>query len=632
MRVTENELDAFRAEHLTPSAILRLLEQYVRVLLRLAVGVGKSSAAIALLLSELTYQRFDLVVYAAPAWNILAEIITAIERSGFSLPWAVIRPRPAERCGELDEQWRAYEGSRCFALAKVRLCRERCPHRDDCDWPGQFEKLQGTRLVLMTEQRLDLVRTMISMLQARTGGRRTLVVLDEARTLDTNFDVVLPRHEVDRFREAVMCSRSRKIDWPPMRAQWISALDRVLTSTPDAFAVGEFTFPDLGKFAFAVQAWGWGRYRQAFRYLGHDLALLNVCRDGERWIDEDGYHFIARPYLHAHLLLLSAHVTADYAGHRLGQGPIASPFDDYKFVHTGTRVFNVRNSCGADRHFASNRERILDTFAVAILCNVLDGRTTLLVSKKHSKRTCADYLARRLAGWGASVRFVLDGESPPAVPDPRVVPIIHYGVLGVNDYTEYETCYCLNSFYIRSDELNRAVQEFEPKHFRAELEIVRTPDRCREVRVRKTDTSDDERAWLGDVYLRKLEVDPVIQAGGRVRFLTKPREVVFFQMNDLARDLGEVRELGCLADLRAALGVPSARELDDAVEGRRAAELMASGMSANDVATQMGISRATVFRRLEAVESLKKHKRVSLREFETLTPFSGSPEGVPWNS
>jgi hypothetical protein len=328
------------------------------------------------------------------------------------------------------------------------------------------------------------------------------------------------------------------------------------------------------------------------------------------------------------VLLLSAHLTGAYAGHRLGQGPVASPFEDVRFVHTGTRVINVRNRCGADRHFHANRERILDTFAVLIARNVLEGRTTLVVSKKRSKKLCADYLTNRLAAWGVEVRFVLDGDPLPPSPDPRIIPIIHFGVLGVNNYTEYQTGYCLNSYYIRASELNRTVQEFEPKHFRTELEIVTTPDRRREVRVATTEVTDAEREWLGEVYLRKLEVDPVIQAAGRVRFLTKPREVVFFQMNDLEHDLGPIREVCSLSELRDVLGVPSARDLDDAADGCRAAELMAEGKTAAEAAQIMGFSRETLFRRLRAAESVRFHKRLSLRDSDTPPPFSGAPEGV----
>ena len=93
---------------------------------------------------------------------------------------------------------------------------------------------------------------------------------------------------------------------------------------------------------------------------------------------------------------------------------------------------------------------------------MLDGRSTVTISRKKSKRLCADYLTARLAGWGIEVTFLID-EDPilPAAPDSRVIPMIHYGILGTNSYANYETVYCLNSFYIREDVLNRHLQEFE---------------------------------------------------------------------------------------------------------------------------------------------------------------------------
>jgi hypothetical protein len=167
---------------------------------------------------------------------------------------------------------------------------------------------------------------------------------------------------------------------------------------------------------------------------------------------------------------------------------------------------------------------------------------------------------------------------------------------------------------VNPGELNRAVQEFEPRAFRVRLEIGRGPDRIRRVRLGDNGVSDEDRTWLGNVYLRKLEVDPVIQAVGRVRFLTKPREVVFFQMADLEPEVGTCQTIRSLAELRGVLGIPSARDLDDVVEGRRARDLMGQGMTADQAADELGISRATLFRRLE---SLKSSNSSLLGGFET---------------
>ncbi len=627
--VTERELDAFREVHLSPAAILALIERHVRVLLRLPVGVGKTFAAVGLLLWPELYRRFDLVIYAAPAWNILREVIERIEAAGF-LGCKVLEPRPTERCGDLDEEWRTYEERSCSTLAKKVLCEERCPHWGTCPWPGQLKDLDGVSLMLMTEQRIELLRNIVPLLMRRTGGLRVLVILDEARSLDADLELALSVDDLARFEETLARTNCRSGDWDAARFQWLGAIRALRRCDEEGFRGGEFGFPDeLHRFAYFVQHAGWRLFGKAFRYVGYYLSLLASSRSEERWVNEGEFRFIGRPYLECHLLLLSAHVTAAYAGHRLGQGPVASPYEHVRFLHSGTRVLNLRNSVGADRHFFRNHQQILDTFAVLILRNVCEGRSTLLVSRKKTKRLCARYLEERLRGWGVDVRFVLGGyDELPSTPDPRVVPVIHYGILGVNDFTEYEAAYCLNSFYVNSRELNRAVQEFEPRAFRIELKIVHGKGRMRRAELASSGVSDEDRSWLAGVYLRKLEVDPAIQAVGRVRFLTKPREVVLFQMNDVERELGRCEDLRSLAALRRALGVPTAREIDDYLDGQRARAMMARGMTAEEVAAQLGVSRATVFRRLEAAESLRFPLRDSCRRFETPDALPSVPGGV----
>jgi hypothetical protein len=202
----------------------------------------------------------------------------------------------------------------------------------------------------------------------------------------------------------------------------------------------------------------------------------------------------------------------------------------------------------------------------------------------------------------------------PETPDPLVVPLIHYGILGVNDFTDYESAYCLNGYYVNGTELNRAIQEFEPRSFRIELAAFRGPDGVRRVKVVDPEIYDQKREWLGDVHLRKLEVDPVIQAVGRVRFLTKPRQVVTFQMNNIERDLGPCETVRTLEGLRQALDLPKAREVDHLVAGIRARRLMdGEGLTAADAATRLGVSRRTAFRCLASEESAKSPLSVFLR-------------------
>lgn len=630
MIVTEREIDEFRRVHLAPEAILAAVERDVRVLYRLPVGVGKSNAVDRLLQFPQLYQRFDLVIYGAPSWDVIRERAIVAGKEVCLVPWTILEPRPAERCGKYAGDWSDLERRGCAAFAKTSLCTE-CRARDPapvkCSWPERMKRLSGKQLVFTTEQQMVLNRSLVSILKGRTGHGRSLVILDEARQLDANFEMTLDREDLERFRD-LLRDLGRGEGLPGRTARAASEqIDALMEASSEDLAKCEFRFPSrLNRLAGRIQADGVRRFGSTFRYVGYDLSAFASSRTGERWKDRaDGVRFAARPHLDGHVLLLSAHLTAEYAGHRLGAGgPVTSPFENVRFHHSGTGIFNLRNRSGADRHFGRRRPEILDTIALLILRNVCEGRSTLLVSRKKHRTLCAEYLAARLAKWQEPIRFVTEGIGDlPVPPDVRVIPIIHYGILGVNSFSEYESAYCLNSYYVGSYELNRLVQDAEPAHFRVQLAVEAGADRTRRVRIADRGVPDLDRTMLGDLYLRKLEVDPIIQAVGRVRFQTRPREVLFFAMHDLQGDVGECIDVPTLSALREALGLPAPKEVDRELTGRQARELMREGETAEEAARRLGISRRTLFRRLQGgAESAKKGLHILYKPILALSPLA----------
>ena len=311
----------------------------------------------------------------------------------------------------------------------------------------------------------------------------------------------------------------------------------------------------------------------------------------------------------------------------MGVGPLPSPYEHTRFKHSGTRVINVQSRLGADRNFRRNRVQILDTFAVALLRNILEGRSSLVICRKKRRQECATYLADRLFGWGFGVEFVFEARDRlPDVPDPRVVPVLHYGIRGVNEFQEYDSAYCLDSYYVSTQELNRSVQEFEPESFRVDLRLVHVRgQRLRRVELASREDPDLDRTWLANIYLRKLEVDPVIQAAGRVRFQTMPREVVTFQMHDMGQDIPGCEEVSSLSELRDALGLPRAREIDKSQRAFRGRELMSQGLTAKQAADRLGIGRSTLFDALKEAESPENPMIDTLRVFWTLAAKTAGP-------
>jgi hypothetical protein len=317
-------------------------------------------------------------------------------------------------------------------------------------------------------------------------------------------------------------------------------------------------------------------------------------------------------------LLLSANLGANYAGDRLGCGTIASPHEGVVFQHTGTHIFNLRSRLGADKYFHGNHRQILDTMAVLIARNIGVGRSTVLLSRKKHKAFCAKYLSARLAGWGHKVQFVtVDYGALPTKPDPRVVPVIHYGILGVNDYADYDSLYCCCGYYISSRELSSAAQESTPNSERVVVQIDSKPDQVRRARIAEGADAGGVAQHVANIYLEKLELDPVIQAAGRVRFMTKPREVVFMQMADLRPHVGPHQVVGNLAELRRAMSISSARQVDEHLEGTRMLAAVTEGKTAAEVAAAESVSIATVRRRLAGVRAFRTNPISTSRESDT---------------
>src|SRR5262249_25770632 len=140
-------------------------------------------------------------------------------------------------------------------------------------------------------------------------------------------------------------------------------------------AAHRFRMPHaINREAYGIQEIGLEKHGRHFRYLGYDLAQLNWCKSTEIWKEVNGtIHFIARPYLGCDLLILSANLHADYVAHRLGIARIESPFEEVIVRHSETRIINLRASLGTRTFFKRNMKQVLDTFAVAILRNIVEG-------------------------------------------------------------------------------------------------------------------------------------------------------------------------------------------------------------------------------------------------------------------
>jgi hypothetical protein len=590
-RLIDNEqaLAEYRATRFSAGALAPAILAQRVTLVSAAIGTGKSTLLDDLVDLFLARGAFDLIVVLValtanlPERRLLRDPAPGVLR---------LRPRPRVDCGPLDAAWQLHERQGTTAFAKEHLCHS-CPHFAGCFWPHRFGA--AARVVYATHQHLLVNSRFLLYLQALTGARRVLLLLDEAGVLAAPFRVRLAPDALVRFARAV-----RRADLPPgVRGRWAEQASLLARAkTADLQAPG-WSFPlPVPWEALAVQEAGLAE-DPCFRWLGHDLHAFARARPDRRWRDHHGHVvFVNTPYLADHTVVFSAGMESDYVARQLGVPEVALPLPPVLCQHRQTRFYNLCSLLGAAARFRRNHAQILDAFALLILRNVRRGRLTLLVTRKRFKRLCADYLTRRLAHWGQPVSVVPSDGGPPEQVCPTVLPLIHYGVNGVNSFEVYDAAYCVSSFYCDEDDLRRAIADVKDDALRFPVTIRlagRPPRRVAGSFDERFRASDADR--MARLYYHQLETNTVLQAVGRVRYATRPREVVTFQCSDLP-GVRLTREFYSLRQLRERFGLPTGSEHDRLLQQGEARRRRAEGLTTREIAERLGVCERTVRYRL----------------------------------
>lgn len=595
--LTESEVPGWRAKFLTEDHILNLLQESGSLHLRLPLGLGKSMLADRILKSRRFHDEFEQIIYVAPSWDIIHERELLKCAGSLGVAYTLLRARPKERCGALDKDWRAFERNGCGSYGKEALCSH-CPERkgpQPCTWPSSLkDKIGDAKVIFLTEQHFILDPGFLTRIKFATNAEKILVILEEAKLSHASFETVIRIEDLKRFRESLAGAVKAK-------AETLELWDRNLTSLiqvdESELASPDWDFPmKLNWDAPEIQEFGIRRFGRSYRYLGHSLAQFRYSRPDERWKDDFGnIHYILRPWLGASVLALSANLEREYIASRLGTHEIHSPFENLRVRHTETRIFNLRSRMGAEKYFRKNHPQVLDFFVLLIARNIAQKKRTLLVVKKKFKKLCIAYLSKRLSELGLQAQFITEDFQGHNLNNPAVVPIIHYGIAGINVFEDYDCCYCLSSYYISDDQLNQVLQSNEPERFRIKVKIGQDSLGNRRVEIEHAHEFTNLGS-MGNTYLRLLEIDPVLQAVGRVRFFTKPREVIFFQRHDLQSEVGDLTEFRSLLQAYDAFGLPRVTHLVRSKKVAALQTLMKRGLSLRQAANRLGIDKSTASR------------------------------------
>lgn len=561
------------------------------------VGVGKSYAIDDLVEHVVrdTDSPFDLVLVLAPTHAVLDERRWQQEPPADILTRR-LRARPASACESLDSTWRSYEKRGLGALGRSELCRT-CPRYDICDWPGQMvDGMSDLQVIYATQAYLKLDPFFIDRIQAATDAQRMLTIVDEHGFVDCSFKQVITPAQIVMFREAIRSCVFDSVSLRNTSNDWTVYLTALEGASDADLRRNAWRAPFIpSQWSLQVQQEGQQAYAEQFHFIAYALRRFGRSLFESREKTPQGdVSFSNPPWLNADSFIFSATLDTGFAETRLGLG-LKVPYRDHRFAHPESRWYNLASNLGADKHFPNNLPQILDFFAGLIAERLAEGKRPLLVSKKRHVAACIRGLDERLTDRGVDCR-VVHLPSDDEIADPKVIPLIHYGVIGVNSYEQLDAVYCLNSYYVAADTVDAVLQDLVATDQQIPIQVsIKGEPRRRVAGAKHVKHRGYDADRLAPAALFQQEMDTVIQTIGRVRPYTKPREVILFQCDQIPGQPYD-KEFSTLSEMREFFGVAGRRELQTQNMKQRVQEAQASGLSQRQAADQLGVARTTVQR------------------------------------
>jgi hypothetical protein len=588
-------LAEFRQALTGPAALKYLADAGGRLLVNLPVGVGKTEWMKETIAYALASETHDLVIVLVPRWDVLNELLRRLPPD--PKPY-ILRPRPRQRCGDLDAEWVRYEQNRCGYLGRATLCGS-CPRRGGCPWPGQYggKRLNGENLILATQQHLSLDPRFVARITGKTGAQNPLVLIDESNLLVRPADRVLAAADLGRF---VTAQEDAHVEGRSA-ATWLDLSRLLVSASTDDLRQSQWRFPPVvAGWAVDVQRAGRERFGETFRFPAFDLRSFAVSDIASRERLPNGdIHFATLPGLGRQFIVYSGSMAQELARYRIdpnfNKPRLVSPFACYRFEHPGTMWFNINTMDGAAKYFTGNAERLLTFFAGLIARNVVAGKRTLLVSRKCFVGLCQRRLKKLLADTpGGPVQIISKNWDRHGLLDPRVIPLISYGMVGLNQFEHVEAAYCLNSYFVAAEAVAQVVHDIEatPERYPVTIQRVGNPPR-RAARVEIPDGHLTAMPRVAEEAHVELEANVVVQAVGRVRPFTSPREVITMSVGPLP-GVKYTREFCRLAEAREFFGVPTAAEQSRSERAETIRQLKRLKYSNSQIAVATRVSKSTV--------------------------------------
>lgn len=562
-----------------------------------AVGVGKSHCIDDIIDYVISGSSgFDLVIALFPRHSIIDERrIVLAPPPGSKI--VRLRPRPSDSCANLDSDWRFYEKHGLGMLGRENLCGK-CSKMGTCFWPSQYSRdnLEGAKIVLGTQAHLVINTDFVDSISRKVGAKRVLLLVDEDHVVKTRFKRMIAIDDLRRLSEVV---KNLSCD-DYFRTLWGDFLSRVMSLDTDALD-DPLSIPRLpADLRLEIERTGFKRFGRRFRNVIFDLVSFarSPVESREKFID-GSLQFAAVPEIDSGVIIFSATANLDLLNYRLGV-PFENPFGSTKFRHPGTRWYNLASGMGFATSFFKNSPQILDFFSELIGRRVAEGKRILLISKKDFKSFCIAGLESRFEQQGVDVKLIGDRLTATSISPANVIPVIHFGVVGVNLFTNFDCVFCLTGYYIRQDVISEYLQEGLSTNLQIDVEIRNLSELPR----RRTAFAHGDKNKYSNVNrlahsaLMEHEMGVVVQAVGRCRPFTKPREVITFQCSDNSWH-EYTAEFDNLEEMREYFGVMCRRKSQAEKNRLKVQTARAKGLTAAEIIRDTNLSKSSVYRYLK---------------------------------
>ncbi len=440
--------------------LLKLLRKYGgRLAVNWEIGVGKSHSIDNVIEEGVKNNRYDLIVCLSPTRQLIEER-RWIKTPPPGIKIVNLRPRPKKDCGQSrNREWRKLEKRGMGLLGRAEICKH-CPKRGICFWPEQYGKaLKRTRVIYATQAHLDRSPFFIEQLKKWTRANSVLVLIDEVGFVCTPLRYEISFRDVEQFYTTLKANAKNSKPTKKLK-HWLYLLDLLLKAPTEDLRCNQWSFSPLSPgLSVKLQDLGGTLYGDDFNFIAYDLVKFGNSLKKSRERHKTGaVSYAIQPFINCAVIIYSGTVAHEFLKFRIGKD-FANPFEMYQFRHKRTVWYNISSNTGTRLYFSRNAPQILDFYAQLIAMRVSEGKKPLLVAKKRFISLCVVELNQRLKDFGFGNIKVVAVNKKTGPPGRNAVPIINYGMIGINSFQAYDCAYCLTGYYVNERIVNSILQD-----------------------------------------------------------------------------------------------------------------------------------------------------------------------------